>query len=132
MNKLHTIPSKWVLNYEKQRKLDKNLLTFLNRSRLHCILPKNLISAGFWAYMINCTSNRWISIGYKYQWSWPTASLISLNALVKRWTNSQTTKTIANAQNPKNTDPNTTTKLLSKWDWNKPEKKDKSEQSQSA
>lgn len=92
------------------------MLTFLNWSRLQILLPKNLRTAGSWAFNIIIGSICFTLYGIKYQFSWPKTSSISMNAPLSRWPISLGRKIKTSAQISQKIDTNKTTGLISSCD----------------
>lgn len=92
-----------------------HLLTRLNCSRLHEILPKNLISSSFCAYTIMIKSIRCNCLSFitKCQSILLTSFPIASYASVYLWENSQVTKTNINAQIPQKIDSNSNIESIS-------------------
>lgn len=78
-------------------------ITFLNASRQHKELPKHSSDTSCWTNITVIGRIRFTSVGNRYHWNWSSKSLISVNALLKRWLNSQVMKTsnsVSPASNP--------------------------------
>lgn len=93
------------------------ILAFLNCSRLHEKLSKNVTANLCWVYCMVPGRIFWIMIGNKYQSNWPTVSSISSNPLLNLWPSSHALNTRTYAQPPHKRDSNNITVLLSLFDY---------------
>lgn len=75
-------------------------ITFLKYSRVHAILPKQLTTAGSWAFIKMIVSICWIAMGKRYHTNWLISSSISSNFPVMRSQISQAENAIKNVQKP--------------------------------
>lgn len=93
-------------------------LTFLNCSRLHKTFPKHLITTGSRIFIITIGSNRWISIGSRYQLNWLNAPFSPSKEFVSRWPTSHVKNKTANTIIPQKIDCNRTAESIWLCDYN--------------
>lgn len=93
------------------------LFTFLNCSRPHTALPKNLISIGCWTLNMIRGRIRCTLFGNEYQFKMLAIFSNWKNAILNRWPASLAKKTMLVAPRPLPIDSSSTTEFMASHDW---------------